>query len=130
MTTNSKEQLITDYVREKIAGKDYSTIRAELTQKGFDDPEIKELISEIDEVLLKEEMNKSVLLKKTELKSIGIVLIVLGLFVTIGSFTGLIPMPGYFTILVGPITVGAFILFGIRNLRKSNRVSDKRDFRR
>lgn len=124
----SNEDLINGFLERKKQGESYSEIRIELENLGYNPEDIKRIIRQIDELILAENNKKSSDLKSKEYRTVGIVLIAIGLLVTLGSLTGLIPMPGYFTILIGPIVIGVFMFLGAKNIGKSNKISNNRRF--
>jgi hypothetical protein len=112
------DKLIGKYLNEKRNGKDFTDIRKELEELSVEESKIRFIIRSIDNVILKEETNKVANIKAREVITIGGILSAVGLFITIGTYSGLIYMGNSFLIAYGPLFTGIAILFVGLNMRK------------
>ena len=75
-------------VRQKLEGESYSLIRSRLSNKGFSEEEIRSTIRQVDERVLRAEIEKKGRESAKSWYMIGLGLAVIGLILTIGSNAG------------------------------------------
>lgn len=118
MTDRAK---IVNYYLQKIKDKDFEIldVRRDLERNSFDEEEIKIIVrlvdSELQRKLLTAEDNK----KAIDLVLVGGVITLVGLIITVGTYTGVINMGGSFLIVYGPFFGGLSILFAGLAKRRS-----------
>ncbi len=113
------DELIKYYLAEKRNGKEFTEIRKELEEKKVEEKIIKLIIRSIDNNILKEETSKVANLKAREVIVIGIVLTLIGIFITMGTYSGVIQMGDSFLFAYGPVFGGiAILLIGLNMRRK------------
>ncbi len=81
---------IGELVRQKLDGKSYSEIRADLKESGMPPEEISTLLREVDEKVLEEAVSAGRPDKARQLYRAGLVLAVAGMLITIAYNIGLI----------------------------------------
>lgn len=124
----TKEETIAYFLEKKQEGMDYSEIRSVLRSKGYKEDEMSEIIRSVDKQLLQGVHQKTDRTTQYATLVIGAVLLLFGLIVTIGTYSGMINMKGDFLIAYGPILSGAGMLtYGMR--RRSNYFDRKHKFR-
>ncbi len=79
LTDNAIEEL----VRQKLAGESYSRIRSNLAGEGFNESDIKSIIRQVDEGVLRAEIEQSNRNRIKPWHRTGLVLAVMGLVLTI-----------------------------------------------
>lgn len=112
-----------DYYLEKSKdpGFQIDQIRKELESNNVPDDEIKIIVKLVDANIQNRVLIKSSNGRSKEILIAGIVLTLVGAFITIGSFTGLINMGNSFFIVYGPFFGGLSMLFGgLAQRRKNN----------
>ncbi|WP_319499884.1 hypothetical protein [uncultured Draconibacterium sp.] len=119
-------ELIENFVKERRNGKDYSAIRNELKALGLEEPAVKNILRDIDrQILLEEQIN----VQKTganEMIWIGLVLIVIGIVITIGSLVGRFNIGNSIIINYGPVIAGiGLFLTGIRRRKRLETVQSR-----
>lgn len=107
---NSREDLINYYLEKKRKGVGFSEIRRELTGLSIQEDLITEIIRNIDDIILKEELEKSERNKENRLKLPGYILMVFGLLVTLATYTSIIDLHGRYIIVYGPVIAGYFMV--------------------
>jgi len=113
------DELIKYYLAEKRNGKDFTEIRKELEEKKIKEDTIKLIVRSIDNKIIKEETSKVANLKAKEVIVIGIVLTLIGIFITMGTYSGVIQMGDSFLFAYGPVFGGiAILLIGLNMRRK------------
>jgi hypothetical protein len=120
----SRAKLI-DYYLEKSLTDDFQIdqIRKELEAKNIEDEEIKVIVRLVDNEMQKKALTKSSNQKSNELVYIGLALTIIGVGITVGTYTGLINTGNSFIIAYGPFFAGVSIL--LTGLAKSNSSSKK-----
>ena len=132
------ENILDELVQQKLEGESYTRIRARLAEKGLSGEEIRTTIREVDERVLRAEIDRG---RKERAKSwywIGLALAITGLLFTIGSNAGWIfqGMPKW--ILYGPFFVGILLMYYGRRLqqkqldpfnRRPERIRKKRPYK-
>ena len=112
------ESIIEEMVRQKLEGESYSRIRSGLSNKGFNEEEIRSAIREIDERVLRAEIEKGSRERSKSWYRIGIAVAVTGLIFTIGSNAGwiLIGIPRW--VIYTPFFVGIILMYYGRRLQQ------------
>lgn len=119
MDTKTENELIEYFINEKRNGMDYSKINEILTSKNIDKNIIKSIIQKIDNQILNDEKLIIKKLRAKELIFVGFFIAITGLFITIGTYTGIINMGNSFLLMYGPILAGIGIISSSwRNYRK------------
>lgn len=99
-----------EYYTKKIEGQSFSEIRKELEVKGLTKEQIKAVIRSIDNRVISGELSKSNKSAGRQLIYMGLVLTTLGLFITIGTYSGFINMGDSFMLSYGPIFGGVGLI--------------------
>lgn len=107
------------YFNKKLKGMDFSEIRRQLKTKGLDDSDIKIVVKTIDNKLLNSIRQKDVKSSVNTTRTIGILLVVGGTIVTIGTYAGWIRLGDYFVFAYGPILGGLAMVAGSKRERSS-----------
>jgi len=119
---NSEKDMISEYADERIKGKSFSTIREELTARGYQKEKINELIRSIDDAEIIYYRNKSDYNQAWFGIIIGCLLIaggcVMSLFIPLYSFAGLV-------LIVSPIVGGSRMYFEGRKKYKITKKENK-----
>ncbi len=84
------EEMIQELYHQKLEGKSYSEIRADLTGAGLKSQEIGKIIRQVDERVLKAETEYKHTAKAAQYYRVGLILAVTGLLISIGFNTGII----------------------------------------
>jgi hypothetical protein len=119
MTERTK---IVDFYLKKIADKDFeiSDVRKDLERNSIDEDEIKVIVKLVDNELQRKLLTETENKRATDLVYVGAVITLIGLFITVGTYTGLIPMGDSFLIVYGPFLGGLSILFmGLARKRRA-----------
>lgn len=121
--------LIDYYTKKKREGLDFSEIRKELILKNYDPDTIKIIINGIDNQILNEELNKVNKSRFNELKVSGLILMIGGGVITLGTYFGIINIGGYYIIAYGPIIAGYFMILASRRIKSGkNRITGKKRY--
>jgi len=110
MVNENIEKLVEHYLNLKLNGMDFSAIRNELKQEGVDGSDIKTIINSIDDKILHGVKSGKANSVSNLTKFVGILLLVGGLIVTIGTYIGWIDLKGHILFAYGPILGGLTIL--------------------
>lgn len=118
---------IVDYYLSKIDRMDFNIleIRQEMETNGIPEEEIRIVVRLVDNEIHRRLAGKSKAGKVNATFLVGAVVTLIGLVITIGTYTGLINMGNYFLLAYGPILGGLAIMFGGLK-RDGERVRDKR----
>ena len=84
------EEMIEELYHQKLEGRGYSEIRAELAATGINPEEIGTIIRKVDERVLKSETENRHAAKAVQYHRVGLILAIIGLLITIGFSTGFI----------------------------------------
>lgn len=103
-----------DYYIEKSQDSDFeiNQIRKELELQKLPDEEIRIIVKLVDNAIQKKALAKSLDSEGNELIIAGAVLIIVGIGITIGTYSGLINMGESFLIVYGPFLGGFSMLLG------------------
>ena len=105
-------------VREKLGGKSYTTIRSELEDSGMSDGDIKELIRQVDELVLGEAVKKVSQDRAQQWYRSGMVLAVIGLILSIAYNAGIILKNFPALLIYSPFIAGILVMFYGRFLQR------------
>ncbi len=109
----SRSGLVDYYIRKVKEGNfEIDQVRKELVSNGASKEEIKAIVRQVDYYLQKRELSKT---KKNHAKDfigIGVVLSLVGVGITMGTYTEIIPSGNSFLIVYGPIIGGVSLLIG------------------
>ena len=86
LTENALEEL----VLQKLEGKSYSVIRAQLSESGLSEEAVAHALKKIDKKVLQAEIKQGHREQSRSWNRIGLILSIVGLLLTIGSATGII----------------------------------------
>lgn len=102
---------IIDYYLQKVNDKDFDlyNVRKELEKNNIEDDEIRIIVRLLDNEIQRRLLQGSHLDKSKEMIGIGAVLTLVGLAITIGTFTGILNMGDSFLIVYGPVVAGISI---------------------
>ena len=105
------EKDIDALVEQKLNGKSYSILRAQLSEQGFSENEIRETITKVDEKVLQAEIGVKHLGKTRQWYRTGFVLAVLGIILTLSASRGIFleGLPKW--IIYSPFFAGILIMF-------------------
>ena len=117
------------YFDKKVEGMDFSEIRKELKVKGLDDADIKIVVRDIDNKLLSGIRKKQDRSSTNASMVLGICLVVGGVIVTIGTYTGWINMGDYFILAYGPI-LGGLSMIAVSKRNRSTMFDNRPKSRR
>lgn len=106
-----KTQKILEYFLEKLNEKnfDLSDVRKALEKENYPEEEIRSVIKILDNELQRQAFDKVNQSSRINLMGLGLVLVGIGIVVTVGTFTGLIPSGNSFILAYGPILGGISI---------------------
>lgn len=105
-------------VRQKLEGKSYTEIRAELKESGMSSEEIATLIREVDEKVLQEAVKEGIPDKSVQWHRAGLVLAVLGLLITIAFNVGIILKSFPQVVVYAPFIAGILLMFYGRMMQR------------
>jgi len=110
---------IEELSRQKLEGKSYSEIRADLAGSGMDPAEITRMIRQVDELVLKAETEHKHTAKARQWYRVGMVLAICGLLISIAFNSGIILIGFPPWLVYSPFFAGILIMFyGRMQLRK------------
>ena len=102
---------IEELVRQKLEGKSYTEIRAELKESGMFSEEVDRLIRKVDEKVLQEAVKAGIPDKSVQWYRAGLVLAVLGLLLTIAFNLDLILKSFPPLVVYAPFIAGILLMF-------------------
>lgn len=109
---------IDELVRQKLEGKSYTKIRAELNESGMSSEEIDTLIRKVDEKVLQEAVKAGTPNKAVQWHRAGLVLAVLGLLLTIAFNLGFILKSFPAVVVYTPFIAGILLMFYGRMMQR------------
>lgn len=117
----SRAKLI-DYYIEKSQSQDFQIdqIRKELEPNNIPEEDIRAIVKLVDNHILNSAFTKNSKNKSTELIIAGTILALLGVGVTIATYTGLINLGDNFLVVYGPFFGGVSMIFGGLAQRKNS----------
>jgi len=112
------ESIIKELVQQKLEGESYTKIRSGLAEQGFTDEEIRSAIRQVDERVLRAEIEQGSRERGKSWYRIGIAVAITGLILTIGSNAGwiLIGIPRW--VIYTPFFVGILLMYYGRRLQQ------------
>lgn len=112
------ESIIKELVQQKLEGESYTKIRSGLAEQGFTDEEIISAIRQVDERVLRAEIEQGSRERGKSWYRIGIAVAITGLILTIGSNAGwiLIGIPRW--VIYTPFFVGILLMYYGRRLQQ------------
>ena len=99
-----------EYLAKKLDGMSLSEIRENLEKKGLSEEQVSVVIRSIDNKILRGVNNKAGNSFANEFIYIGLALILIGLFITIATYTGFISLGNRTVLMFGPILGGIGIM--------------------
>jgi hypothetical protein len=122
--TMSDDELINDFVSRIAKGEiTFDKIRPTLEGRGFDESRIKKIVWAADDEIQKSLLIKSNSSSVDQVILLGVVLLVIGAVLTIGSFAGLFSLGNSYMVIIAYCTlIGGLVLIvgGLRRKRKKN----------
>lgn len=116
-----KEKVILHYLKRKSAGEDYTSIRLELKEKNLDEASTALIIRIIDDIIIREDLEKNKPLFKLDQLMSGWLLMISGGVMTVGTYFQIIPFfKGQYVLAYGPIIAGYFVIRSARLKEKRN----------
>jgi hypothetical protein len=112
------ESNIEELVEQKLNGVSYTQIRSQLAEKGLSDEEIKSIIREVDERVLRAEIEGGARERARSWYRIGLVIAVVGLILTIGINAGWMLKGTPRWIIYSPFFVGIILMYYGRRLQQ------------
>jgi len=112
------EEMIEELYHQKMEGRSYSEIRAELAATGLKPEEIGTIIRKVDERVLKSETENRHTAKATQIHRVGLILAVTGLLITIGFNFGIIQTALPPWLVYSPFLAGIVMMFYGRMLQR------------
>lgn len=109
---------IEELVRQKLEGKSYTKIRAELKESGMSSEEIDTLIRKVDEKVLLEAVKAETQDTAVQWHRAGLVLAVLGLLLTIAFNLGFILKSFPPIVVYAPFIAGILLMFYGRMMQR------------
>ena len=113
----SLEALEEHYLEQKRKGMDNSEIRTELRYKGLSSEELTKLVLAIDNRFLDGKKRRGKPDNRNYRSIVGLLLIILGSVVTIGTYTGFVPINNTFIFAYGPILGGLAMIAASKRRR-------------
>lgn len=132
------EDNLEELVQQKLEGDSYAQIRSRLTEKGLSEEEIRMIIREVDERVLRAEIDQGNRENTKSWYRIGLALAVAGLLCTIGSNAGWFFKGTPRWIVYSPFFAGILLMYYGRRLQQkqsdpfekgSGRIRKKRPYK-
>jgi len=118
MTERSK--IVNFYLQRLTDSFEISEVRKDLERNNYDEDEIKLIVRLVDSELQRRLLTATNNKRANNLVYIGAILTLVGVSVTLGTFTGIINMGNSFIIVYGPFFGGISILFmGLANRKRA-----------
>lgn len=109
----SRAGLVDHYLRESAKPNfEIDQIRKELEPNNVPEEDIQAIIRLVDNHMQRRELSKSTINKSKEYIGVGALLTIIGLCITIGTYTGAISMGNSFLLMYGPIITGGSLMLG------------------
>jgi len=112
------DNAIDELVQQKMGGASYSQIRSRLAKRGLSEEEIRSTIREVDERVLRAEMERGNRDKAKSWYRIGFTLAIVGLLLTIGSNAGWIFQGTPRWIIYSPFFIGILLMYYGRRMQQ------------
>jgi hypothetical protein len=112
------EEMIEELYHQKMEGRSYSEIRAELAARGMKPEEIGIIIRKVDAKVLSTETENRHTAKATQIHRVGLILAVAGLLITIGFNIGIIQTALPPWLVYSPFLTGIVMMFYGRMLQR------------
>ncbi len=100
-----------EYLTKKRAGMDYTLIRRELHGKGIIDKDVKKIVQEIDDIILKEELDKTHKSTTDKMRIWGWLFTITGVIFTLGRYTDMAFFQKNYLLSYGGLIIGLTLLF-------------------
>jgi hypothetical protein len=113
-----KKERIEELARQKLEGKSYSEIRAELPESGMPDGEVGHLIRQVDERVLEAATAEGRVGLPRRLNRIGLFLAVTGLIISIAYNAGIILKNLPALAVYSPFIAGILVMFYARMVQR------------
>ncbi len=112
------ESIIKELVQQKLEGESYAQIRSGLAEQGFTDEEIRSAIRQIDERVLRAEIEQGSRARAKSWYRIGLAMAVVGLILTIGTNADWILKGIPRWVIYTPFFVGIMLMYNGRRLQQ------------
>lgn len=100
-----------EYLKKKRVGMDYTLIRKELHDKGVIDKDVKKIVQEIDNIILKEELDKTDKSTTNKMRIWGWLFTITGVIFTLGRYTDIAFFQRNYLLSYGGLIIGLTLLF-------------------
>ncbi len=100
-----------EFLQKKRDGVDYTQIRKELRDKGVDDNDIKKIVQEIDDIIIKEELSKTTESTTKKMQIGGWLFTITGVVFTLGRYTDMAFFHKNYILSYGGLLIGFTLLF-------------------
>ena len=112
------ENTLEELVVQKLEGASYSQIRSSLSDQGFSEDEIKSIIRQVDEKVLRAEIEQGNRDRAKSWNQVGIGLAVVGLVLTVGANAGWILNGTSRWVVYSPFFAGILLMLYGRSLQR------------
>ena len=120
----TEDELINDFVSRIAKGEiTFDKIRPMLEERGVEESRIKKIVRAVDDEIQKSLLTKSTTSSVGQVILLGVVLLVIGAVLAIGSFAGLFSLSNsYMVIITYGTLIGGLVLLvgGLRRKKKKN----------
>ena len=117
------DELINDLVSRIAKGEiTFDKIRPMLEERGLDELRIKQIVRKVDDEIQQALVTKSTSSSVDQVIRIGVILLVIGAVLTIGSFAGLFSLQQSYLVIFayGPLIAGLVLIVGGVRRKKKN----------
>ncbi|HEY5917729.1 MAG TPA: hypothetical protein VIU13_10025 [Chryseolinea sp.] len=117
------DELINDLVSRIAKGEiTFDKIRPMLEERGLDELRIKQIVRKVDDEIQQALVTKSTSSSVDQVIRIGVILLVVGAVLTIGSFAGLFSLQQSYLVIFayGPLIAGLVLIVGGVRRKKKN----------
>ena len=122
MKENLTQQEIESLAKRKIGGESYADIRRDLENRGFNEQQVRDIITQVDEVVLERETNPPGRISTRSVRIAGYVLASLGVLLYIGYYLQWWTASSYKMIIFLPMIAGLVLIWSARFVeRRRNR---------
>lgn len=110
MSDYNRAETIKNFVEKIVSGQmDFSDLRKTLENQGLESDEVNVVVRQVDKRAMRAAQMKEINTNGKNLLYGGLILAILGLILTIGTYTGLIDLEGIGILAYGPIASGLII---------------------
>lgn len=122
MTPLEEDKLILHFFNQKMNGMSFSEVRRSLENQNTPEKNIKNIICEIDDLMIKGASRRKTKSEGIKLIVLGTILILVSLIISFGTYYSFIDLKGTYIIVYGPFfTGGAMLTYGLNTYKKNKR---------